>query len=128
MPEGIEKLRRRLVDEIPKAVRAEMERAMLESADLIVAGARLRVPVDEGDVRDSIHRTGVRVGKFGGLYVAIVAGDESTEHDGYQVARLLEFGTQKMPAQPFLLPAYRANRRRARARMRRAVRDAILKG
>jgi HK97 gp10 family phage protein len=128
MPEGIERLRRRLVDEIPKAVRAEMERAMIESADLIVAGARLRVAVDEGDVRDSIRHHGVREGRRGGLYVAITAGDQSTEHDGYQVARLLEFGTQKMPAQPFLLPAFRAVRRRARARMRRAVRDAILKG
>jgi uncharacterized protein (UPF0297 family) len=34
----------------------------------------------------------------------------------------------KMAAQPFMLPAYRANRRRARARMRRAARDAIMKG
>jgi hypothetical protein len=34
----------------------------------------------------------------------------------------------KMPAQPYMLPAFRANRRRAKTRMRRAVRDAILKG
>ena len=128
MVQGIDKLKRRLVDEIPAKVRAEMERAMLDSADQIVAGARLRVPVDEGDVRDSIRHHGIREGKRGGLYIAITAGDRSTENDGYQVARLLEFGTMKMPAQPFLLPAYRANRRRARARMRRAARDAIMKG
>jgi HK97 gp10 family phage protein len=42
------------------------------------------------------------------------------------VARLLEFGTQKMPAQPFLLPAYRASRRRVQQRMRRAMRDAVM--
>jgi HK97 gp10 family phage protein len=132
MVQGIETLRRRLVDEIPKAVRAQLEQAMIESADLIVAGARLRVPVETGEVRDSIQQHGVREGKRGGLYVAITAGDRSTETTAsgstWQVARLLEFGTMKMPAQPFLLPAYRANRRRAQARMRRAMRDAIMKG
>ena len=129
---GIDNLRRRLVDVIPAAVRAEMEAAMLESADAIVAGAKLRVPVDEGDVRDSIRHHGVKEGKRGALYIAITAGDRSTEDDSkgrtYQVARLLEFGTVKMPAQPYLLPAYRANRKRAKARMRRAARDAIMKG
>lgn len=132
MAQGLDKLKRRLVDVIPAKVRAELERAMLESADIIVAGARLRVPVDEGDVRDSIRHHGMKEGKRGGLYVAITAGDNSTEtkagSNTYQVARLLEFGTVKMPAQPYMLPAYRANRRRAQARMRRAVRDAILKG
>jgi HK97 gp10 family phage protein len=128
MPTGIDKLQRRLVDEIPKAVRAELERAMLESAERIVAGAKLRVPVDEGDVQNSIRHHGVREGRRGNLYVAMTAGDKSTEHDTYQVARLLEFGTQKMPAQPFMLPSYRANRRRARTAMRRAVKNAILRG
>lgn len=132
MVEGIDKLQRRLVDEIPKAVRAALEQAMIESANLIVAGARLRVPIETGEVRDSIRRTDVREGKRGGLYVAISAGDRATETNAggttYQVARLLEFGTMKMPAQPFLLPAYRANRKRAQARMRRAMRDAIMKG
>lgn len=101
---------------------------MLEGAELMLAGARLRVPVDEGDVRDSIRHHGVKEGKRGGLYVAMTAGDKSTEEDTYQVARLLEFGTVKMPAQPYMLPAFRANRRRVKTRMRRAVRDAILKG
>jgi HK97 gp10 family phage protein len=128
MVQGLDKVRRRLVDEIPARVRAELETAMLQSADLIVGAARLRVPVDEGDVRDSIRQHGVREGKRGGLYVAITAGDRTTENDGYQVARLLEFGTVKMAAQPFMLPAYRANRKRAQARMRRAMRDAIMKG
>jgi HK97 gp10 family phage protein len=128
MVQGLDKLKRRLVDEMPKRVRAEMERAMLESAELIVRGAQMRVPVDEGEVRDSIRHHGVKEGKRGGLYVAITAGDKSTENDGYQVARLLEFGTMKMAAQPYLKPSYRANRRRAQRRMRQAAKQAILKG
>jgi HK97 gp10 family phage protein len=127
MVTGIDTLKRRLIDEIPKDVRAALETAMLQSADLVVAGARLRVPVDEGDLRDSIRHHGVREGKRGGLYVAITAG-EPTADGKYNTARIVEFGTMDTPAQPFLLPAYRANRRRIRTRMRRAVRDAIVKG
>jgi HK97 gp10 family phage protein len=122
------KLKRRLVDEIPNAVRVGLETAMRESADLIVAGAKLRVPVDEGDVQASIRHHGVKEGKRGGLYVAITAGDRTTEADTYQVARLLEFGTMKMPAQPYILPSFRANRKRAQRRMRKAIKDAILRG
>jgi HK97 gp10 family phage protein len=132
MVQGIDKLKRRLVDELPKATRAALEAAMLESANQIVAGARLRAPVATGDVRNSIRHHGVKEGKRGGLYVAITSGDSSTETDAsgkqYQVARLLEFGTVNMPAQPSLLPAYRVNRRRAVSRIRRAMRDAIMKG
>jgi hypothetical protein len=73
MVQGLDKLKRRLVDVIPAKVRGEMERAMLESAELIVAGARLRVPVDEGEVRASIRHHGVKEGKRGGLYIAITA-------------------------------------------------------
>jgi HK97 gp10 family phage protein len=120
------RLKRRLVVEIPNAVRVGLETAMVEGANLIVAGAKLRVPVDEGDVQSSIRHHGVKEGKRGGLYVAMTAGDKSTEADTYQVARLLEFGTQKMPAQPYMLPAFRANRRRVKAKMQRAIRDAII--
>lgn len=130
MVQGLDKVRRRLVDQIPKAVRAALEQAMLESANLIVAGAKLRAPVETGEVRDSIRHHGVKEGRRGGLYVAITAGDKTTETKTggttYQVARLLEFGTVKMPAQPFMLPAYRANKRRVQQRMRRAVKNAIM--
>lgn len=125
MVQGIDQLKRRLVDEIPKRVRVKLEEAMIESANMIVAGARLRVPVESGDLRDSIHRTDVREGKRGGLYVAISAG-RPTKDGHYNTARIVEFGTMDTPAQPFLLPAYRANRRRAQARMRRAIRDAVM--
>src|SRR6186713_1019271 len=129
MPTGLDQLRRRLVDEIPNAVRVGLETAMTESADRIVAGAKLRVPVDEGQVQASIRHHGVKEGKRGGLYVAITAGDKTTETDEagrvYQVARLLEFGTVKMAAQPYMLPAYRANRAAARRSLRGAIRKAI---
>ena len=132
MVSGIDTLKRRLVDEIPADVRAALEAAMLESANAIVAGARLRVPVETGEVRDSIRHHGVKEGKAGNLRISVTAGDRETQEASqgktYQVARLLEFGTMEMEPQPFLLPSYRANRRRAVTRMRRAIRDGIVKG
>lgn len=125
MVEGIDKVRRKLVEALPKQARAQLEIAMTESAALIAAGARLRVPVDEGKLRDSIHTTDVREGKRGGLYVAITAGERTKNN--YNTARIVEFGTMDTPAQPFLLPAYRANRKRAVRRMRKSISDAIRK-
>jgi HK97 gp10 family phage protein len=126
MVQGIEKLKRRLVDVIPKKAREALEEAMLQSADLIVAGAKLRVPVESGELRDSIHRTEVRVSKRGGFYVAIAAGKRTKNN--YNTARIVEFGTMDTPAQPFLLPSYRANRKRAQRRMRKAITNALVKG
>jgi HK97 gp10 family phage protein len=130
MVDGIDKLKRRLIDQLPKVMREKVEAAMLESADEIVAAARLRAPVATGEVRDSIRQHGVKEGARGGLYVAITSGDPSTTEEShgtnYQIARLLEFGTVAMPAQPFMLPAYRSQRRRAKARIRRAMRDAVM--
>jgi HK97 gp10 family phage protein len=131
MVQGMDKVRRRLVDEIPQAVRVALEAAMVEAADLVVAAARLRVPVRTGELAGTIRHHGVKEGRRGGLYVAVTAGDETTVEKSngkpYQVARLVEFGTVRAVAEPFLLPAYRATRRRAQTRMRRAVRDAIVK-
>jgi HK97 gp10 family phage protein len=126
MPTGIDGLRRRLVDELPKKARAALEAAMLESATLIEAGAKLRVPVETGELRETIRHGPVRVGKRGGLYVAISAG--KTTPDGYNTARIVEFGTVDTLAQPFLLPAYRANRRRSITRMRKAIVTALMEG
>jgi hypothetical protein len=89
MVQGIEKLKRRLVDVIPKKAREALEEAMLQSADLIVAGAKLRVPVESGELRDSIHRTEVRVSKRGGFYVAIAAGKPPmTQPSSYPYGRI----------------------------------------
>lgn len=73
--------------------------AVTELGERIADGARGRVPVATGALRDAIH---VRVR---GQDVAVVAGD-STAYYGHMV----ENGTVKMPPHPFLVPAYEAER------------------
>jgi HK97 gp10 family phage protein len=126
---GVDKVKRMLVSKLPAQIRVELERSMFLNAQLIAAGARLRAPVGEtGNVHDSIHVSRVKVNKRGGLSISVSAGNATTTTPAhYQVARMLEFGTVDMPAQPFMLPAYRANKKRARSSMRKAIQRAIQK-
>ncbi len=82
--------------------------------------------------------------KHGGMRITIFAGgEEATRRQqarasgnrardqsrggtfDQDVARLQEFGTSKMPANPFFFPVWRANKRRVKGRVSRAISKAI---
>lgn len=139
---GLAKLKKKL-DRLPVLAKAQIRAAMEKSADEIVAMMKNLVPVDSGDLRDSIGWTWGKAPKGslaiaqakdpGGLTLTIYAGDK----DAYY-ARFVEFGTvahanggkfagTRNPgakAQPFFYPAYRANRKRAKSRITRAINKA----
>lgn len=131
---GVAKLRRKL-DALVAVGRDEIKRAMETSADEIVALAKNLVPVDKGDLKDSIGWTWGKAPKGAmtlgtvqsnevdsGFTITIFAGNS----DAYY-ARWVEFGTQKMAAQQYFYPSYRALRRRSKSRVTRAVTKAIKK-
>lgn len=131
---GVAKLRRKL-EALVAVGRDEIKRAMETSADEIVALAKNLVPVDKGDLKDSIGWTWGKAPKGAmtlgtvqsnevdsGFTITIFAGNS----DAYY-ARWVEFGTQKMAAQPYFYPSYRALRRRSKSRVTRAVTKAIKK-
>jgi HK97 gp10 family phage protein len=129
---GVEALKRKLAA-LPKVAIDEMQKAMAESADEIVDMARRLVPVDQGDLRDSIgwtfgdppkgaivlghvKRTGFQQARqSAGLLITIFAGNDKAFY-----ARWVEFGTQDTPAKPFFYPSYRAQKKRAKSRIRRS--------
>lgn len=131
---GLEKLQKKL-NAMPKSVKQEIRKALEQSAEEIVSLARNLVPVDKGDLRDSIGWTygdvpkgsislgSVRASELtGDLTITVYAGNSKAFY-----ARWQEFGTQKMQAQPFFYPAYRALRRRAKGRVTRATNKAAKK-
>lgn len=140
MVEGIARLRQRL-RAVPDRVRAEVVDEIERQADRIVKEMRQLSPLAEieigwtwGDVpRGAI--TVVRVGKSRTDRVAVKIWARG---DGFD-ARWFEFGTSErvqtttgratgaVTAQPFFFPAYRANRRQARAAISRAVARAMKK-
>lgn len=132
---GLAKLHRKL-QRMPEAAKAQIKTAMEKSADEIVAMARNLAPVDSGALRDSIGwswgkapQGAMTLGKVaaaslaGDLTITIYAGTRDKklgDADAFYV-RWVEFGTKKMDAQPFFFPSYRANKKRARSNIRRAV-------
>lgn len=116
---------------LPKAVKEEIRAALSTSAQEIVAVAKRLVPVDRGDLRDSIGWTFGKAPKgsislaeanFGDLSVTVFAGNEKAFY-----ARWVEFGTVKMRAHPYFFVSYRAVRKRAKSRISRATTKAAKK-
>ncbi|MBX3494521.1 HK97-gp10 family putative phage morphogenesis protein [Chelatococcus sp.] len=126
---------------LPPAVRSAIKQALAQGADEIVADAKRLAPKKTGKLRDSIKQT------WGGgkeRYASLSAGAKgdpdltvviSAGNSAVRYAHLVEFGTSPhinggmfagsehpgTEAQPFFFPAYRANRRKVRARISRAT-------
>lgn len=137
MAELSPRLRARLA-KVPDIVRQAAAEAMEECAAEIVAEMKLLVPVDRGDLRDSIGWTWgdvpagsfvideIRSGKNKGdqyatLRIKIYAGNKEAFY-----ARFIEFGTKTgVQAQPFFWPSYK--KWGGKAKFRRRIRAAIRK-
>lgn len=140
--------RKRLVRKIaalPQATKDEIRLAIAESAAEIVDLQKRAVPVDTGNLRDSIRwqfgdadKVKYSQGVGGGheLGARISAGDSLARH-----AHLVEFGTAPHPqggkfkgtmhpgtaAQPFFFPMFRLGKKRAKSRIVRAANKAARK-
>lgn len=85
------------------AITAEMHAkviaAVAEGAEQVADDARERVPVASGRLRDAIHVDHQDDG------VHVIAGDTDAWY-----GHLVEYGTARTPARPFLVPALEATR------------------
>lgn len=127
--QGLDRLNRKLAA-IPKQAEARAREALEQSAEEIVGMMRNLVP--KGETRQAVGSIGwtwgdapagtvaIASGEAGGLKITIYAGGGEAFY-----ARFLEFGTVKMAAQPFFYVSYRANRKRAKSRISRAIKKGI---
>lgn len=132
---GLAKLHKKL-QRMPDVAKTKIKAAMEQGADEIVAMMRNLVPVDSGALRDSIGwswgkapQGAMTLGKMaannlaGELTITIYAGTRDKklgDADAYY-ARFVEFGTKHMAASPYFYVSYRANKKKVRSRIRRAV-------
>lgn len=87
-------------NEITKAAMDRLETA----AGYVMGLARQKVPVDSGALRDSIRVT--RLKGDPKLNIRVYAGNRKQRGEGGAFyAHMVEYGTVKMPAKPFLRPA-----------------------
>ncbi|MET3924603.1 HK97-gp10 family putative phage morphogenesis protein [Devosia sp. 2618] len=140
---GLDRLKRKLAA-LPKLAEEEISKAMIQSAEEIVAMAKSLAPQDSGDLINSIGWTwgdapkgAMVLGKVkssgrgaGNLQITVYAGGGDAFY-----ARFVEFGTSPRvnggqfagsshpgtSAQPFFYPSYRATRKRAKGRVTRAI-------
>jgi HK97 gp10 family phage protein len=113
---------------MPKRVENAARKAMEKGADELVAMMKRLVPVDSGDLRNSIAWKWGEPPKG-----AIVLAESAPTERGLKItvyatdfkARWIEFGTVKMGAQPFFFPSYRSLRKRIRSRIQREMKKAI---
>lgn len=133
---GLAKFQRRM-RAVPEAARRAVLPALVKSADEVADVMRATVPVDDGDLKDSIKVTGPGLStppysQPGGsmvvpeLTAAITAGNADVRY-----AHLVEyghgngFGGTTVPPHPFFWPSFRLTRKRALNRIKRAVGKAI---
>lgn len=127
MVKGVRELEKKLAA-MPKRVEIASRKAMEKGAEELVAMMKRLVPVDQGDLRNSIGWTWGNAPKGStvlaesapterGLKITVFATDFK--------ARWLEFGTVKMRAQPYFFPSWRALRKRIKSRILREQRKAI---
>lgn len=142
--QGLRPLNRKL-KAIPVAAKAKAKEAVVLGANEVAALQKSLAPVEDGDLRDSIHvtlpgQTTPPYSQPGGQRTAgpeqaiVTAGNTKVRY-----AHLVEFGTAPhtnagrfagtqhpgTAAQPFFWPGYRALRRRVRSRITRNINKAI---
>lgn len=126
---SIDRLKQRLA-RVPKEAKVEIRKALTIAAEQITMTQRGFAPVEDGTLRNSIRhspmnesggRFGVQIEAGGPATTRIVREGQSATYD-YALAK--EFGTEDAPAHPFFFPGYRANKKRAKARINRAIKKA----
>lgn len=114
-----------------KAAREAVMPALIKSANEIADGQRAMVPVDSGELKESITVTppGQSTPPYsqpGGSRVAseaeviVTAGNEAVRYP-----HLVEFGTAHSEAHPYFWPVYWLLQKRIQARTNRTVKKAI---
>ena len=120
---------RAVLNKLPKTAKTELQKALTEGGEKIVARQRSLVPVKSGTLRESI-----RVEPFnrGGIGVLIKAGGPTTtkpvrqgQSATYDYAMGQELGTTEVLAQPYFFPGYRLEKTSVKRRASKAVRKAV---
>lgn len=101
--EGMDELKAKLTDVLPREARNILRRTTLKIASDVRDKVRQRSPVDTGNLKRSIKSKrdkGTPTNITSSVYVDRSGGKSGK---GYHY-HFVEFGTVKMPAQPFIVP------------------------
>ncbi len=116
----------RRIAQIPDDLKKKVIVALDKSTAEVVRSMEHLVETDDGDLKRSIK---VEPGETEFRRYVKAGGSLTTRQnkrgDNYDYSLANEFGTEDMNAQPFFFPAWRLNRKKAAARLKRAARMAV---
>lgn len=128
--EGLDRLKARYA-RLPEKVKKAAAKEVVAQADRLAGRMRQVVPVDQGDLKDSIAVTtaGNRTPSYshpGGSHVVPEGAAEVTAgNNAVRYAHLVEYGTRHSNADPFFWSTVRTNRKRVTRAISKAVRDEL---
>ena len=111
----------RILAQLPEQVKAPVRAEVFDQAEVLRAAMQGKVPADRGTLRDSIR---VEPGR-NEMRALVLAGGPNTTVGGYDYAKAQEFGTQKIPSQPYFWVSFRQKKRKMRTAIKAAVKVAI---
>lgn len=121
---------KRRLERIPASVRSEAFGVLVSKVQQLANAIKQTAPEEDGALKASVRQT-IDPSR---LMVTVRAGGPSTTRPVRNGATVLydyalgqEFGTEKMPANPFFWPTYRTFRKPIRAATKRAITKAIKK-
>jgi HK97 gp10 family phage protein len=106
---GADKLLAALKDLEPKLAKGVLSKAMRAGAKPILETAKAMAPVDTGDLRRSLKIRAIKRNRKGRVGVVISTDKGFFKGDTFYAA-FHEFGTSRMPARPFIRPAFDAHK------------------
>jgi HK97 gp10 family phage protein len=112
--DGLKELERKLLEMSPKLAQKGLRSAVAAGARVITKEARIRVPVDTGTLKRAIYAKRIREASGPSqqtFYVGVRSGkrEQKKNRDGFYFP-MVEFGTSKMQARPFMRPAFEARK------------------
>ena len=129
---GLARLQKRLAA-IPENVREAVQPALNKQAEAMATTMRTLVPVDSGDLKDSITVTqaGQSTPPYsqpgGSMVVPENAAAVTVGNKDVRYGHLVEYGTMKAPAHEFFWPSVRLNNKKAKRAIKSAIGRAVKK-
>lgn len=129
--DGLAELDRKLRALGPDIARKGLRSAVGAGARVILNQAKARAPVDTGTLRRALYMKQIREESSDSrqtFFVSVRSGkkEQKKNRDAWYW-RLVEFGTEKMSAQPFLRPAFEAAKLQALERIKAKLAERIQK-
>ena len=119
----VRKLNRKLKTLESKIEKKLTRQALRAGAKIIAKEAKLRAPVDTGELKSKIKVWALKRSR---KKIGVLVGTSAKEYTGDQFyASFLEWGTSKMPAKPWLGPAAEAKGPEAAAVVGKTLADGI---